>query len=120
MNGINKILLTLSLVSTITGCAVSVGPGEGTQKISDASQETLQKQFSVGAATRDDVAMQLGAPETKTVAGDFEIWNYRYVKRAAVGIVFVGVPIGTTKTATFYFDNGSGVLKKIDFESHQG
>jgi outer membrane protein assembly factor BamE (lipoprotein component of BamABCDE complex) len=111
---------TLLLAFALGGCAVSVGPGEGAQKISDASQESLQKQFEVGVATRNDVALQLGAPTVKTVAGDFEIWNYRYTKRAAVGVVFVGIPVGSIKTASFYFDNGTGVLKKIEFESHQG
>ncbi|MDF3084876.1 hypothetical protein [Burkholderia sola] len=90
------------------------------QKISDASQESLEKQFAVGTATRDEVAMQLGAPSSKSVAGNFEIWKYEYVKRASLGIVFVGVPVGMTKSAVFFFDNASGVLRKIEFESHQG
>lgn len=110
----------LLIATALSACAVSVGPGEGVQKISDASQESLEKQFAVGTATRDEVAMQLGAPSTKSVAGSYEIWMYQYVKRAAVGIVFVGVPVGTTKNAVFYFDNTSGVLRKIEFQSHQG
>lgn len=120
MNEIKRVVFTLLLASAMTGCAVSVGPGVGAEKISDASQETLQKQFGVDVATRNDVAIQLGAPTTKTVAGDFEIWSYQYVKRAAVAIAFVGVPVGRTKTVTFYFDNASGILKKLEFESHQG
>ncbi|QBR01142.1 hypothetical protein [Paraburkholderia pallida] len=99
---------------------MSVAPGEGVQKISDASQESLQKQFEVGVATRNDVVLQLGIPSRKSDAGDFEIWSYQYTKRASVGIVFVGVPVGSTKTASFYFDKNSGILKKIEFESHQG
>lgn len=120
MNYFKKTSLTLMVVSCLAGCAVSVGPGEGTQKLSDASLESLQKQFEAGVATRDDVATQLGAPDSKTVAGSFDIWQYHYVRRAAVGIVFVGVPVGTTKKASFYFNNQSGLLKKVAFESHQG
>ncbi|RQH09080.1 hypothetical protein D1Y85_04245 [Paraburkholderia dinghuensis] len=115
-----KTSLALVVVSCLAGCAVSVGPGEGAQKLSDASLESLQKQFEVGVASRDDVATQLGAPDSKMLAGSFEIWKYHYVRRAAVGIIFVGVPVGTTKNASFYFDNQSGLLKKVDFESHQG
>lgn len=103
-----------------TGCAVSVAPSEGAQTISDASQESLQKQFEPGVATRNDVVLQLGMPSAKQEAGDFEVWNYHYTRRAAVGFVFVGVPVGSTKNASFYFDKASGVLKKIEFESHQG
>jgi outer membrane protein assembly factor BamE (lipoprotein component of BamABCDE complex) len=113
-------LFAMLFAFSLAGCVVSVGHGEGVQKISEASQDSLQKQFQVGVATRNDVAMQLGAPTEKSDAGDFEIWNYRYTKRAAVGIVFVGVPVGSTKAASFYFDKNSGILKKIEFESHQG
>ena len=120
MNNVRNILTMLSLASVLAGCAVSVGPGEGVQKIADATQESLQQEFVAGTTTRDDVAMKLGAPTKKSVAGSYEIWNYQYVKRAEVGIVFVGLPIGTTKNATFYFDSTSGVLQKLEFETHQG
>jgi outer membrane protein assembly factor BamE (lipoprotein component of BamABCDE complex) len=120
MNMFGRIVLAFVVVSSLFGCAVSVGPGEGSQKISEASQQSLESQFVVGTATKDDVAMQLGAPSIKSEAGSYEIWTYRYTKRAAVGIVFVGVPVGTTKTAIFYFENASGVLRKLEFESHQG
>lgn len=120
MNYLQRISSVLLVAAALSGCAVSVGPGEGVQKIADASQESLEKQFAVGTATRDDVAMQLGAPSVKSIAGSYEIWTYQYVKRAAVGIVFVGVPIGTTKSAVFYFDVASGVLRKMEFEAHQG
>ena len=115
-----NMLCAVLVAFSFAGCAVAVGPGEGVQKIADASLESLEKQFEVDVATRNDVAIQLGAPTTKAVAGDWEIWNYRYVKRAAVGIVFVGIPIGTTKAASFYFDTQTGILKKIDFQSFQG
>ncbi|MBN3786798.1 hypothetical protein [Burkholderia sp. Ac-20353] len=120
MRHFKRTLPALLIVAVLSGCAVSVGPGEGDQKISDASQESLEQQFKVGTSTRDEVAMQLGAPSSKSVAGSYEIWKYQYTKRAAVGFVFVGVPVGTTKSAQFYFDNDSGVLRKIAFESHQG
>lgn len=120
MNEMKAPLFALLVAVSLAGCAVSVGAGEGVQKLSDASQDSLQKQFEVGVATRDDVALQLGAPTGKTDAGTFEIWNYRYTRRAAIGIVFVGVPVGSTKAASFYFDKDSGILKKIEFESHQG
>jgi hypothetical protein len=120
MKIVNSMLSTLLVAFAITGCAVAVGPGQGAQKISDESLETLQKRFEVDVATRNDVAMQLGVPTSKAVAGDFEIWTYRYAKQAAIGFVFIGVPVGTTKTAFFYFDNETGILKKVNFESHQG
>ena len=115
-----KVVFGVLMVSSLFGCAVSVAPGEGAQKISDASQESLKQRFVVGTATRDRVVEQLGAPSSKSTAGSYEIWTYRYVRRAAVGVVFVGIPVGTTKTATFYFDNASGVLSKMEFESHTG
>ena len=120
MNPMKRAASLLLITATLCGCAMSVAPGEGDQKISDASQESLDKQFVTGTATRDDVAMQLGAPSSKSVAGSYEIWKYQYVKRAAVGIVFVGIPVGTTKNAVFYFDSASGVLRKVEFESHHG
>ncbi|WP_147284564.1 hypothetical protein [Pandoraea pulmonicola] len=98
MKYVRTTLLSACLLSSLAGCVVSVAPGEGVQKIADATQESLQKQFVTGVATRDDVAAQLGAPSTKTVAGNYEIWNYQYVKRAAVGIVLSESRSGRRRT----------------------
>ncbi|WP_233872611.1 hypothetical protein [Paraburkholderia adhaesiva] len=115
-----KSFLVLLFASSLAGCAVSFGPGEGNAKLADASQQSLQSEFAVGVASRDDVASKLGAPDSKATAGSFEIWTYRYVRRAAVAIIVVATPVGTTKTATFYFDEKTGLLKGIEFESHHG
>lgn len=105
----------LLLAITLTGCAVNFQPGVGSEKIADATQESLEKQFPIGTATRDDVAVQLGAPPVNTVAGSYEIWKYEYLKQTTVAVILVATPIRSTKQATFYFDNSSGILKKIEF-----
>jgi hypothetical protein len=115
-----NLFLVLLLASSLAGCAVSFGAGEGTAQLADATQQSLQREFAVGVASRDDVASKLGAPNSKTTAGSFEIWTYRYVRRAAVAVIVVAAPIGTTKTAVFYFDDKSGLLKQVEFESHHG
>ncbi|MBI0328541.1 hypothetical protein [Burkholderia plantarii] len=115
-----KFSLVLLFPSLLAGCAMSFGPGEGTDKLADASQQSLQSEFALGVASRDDVASKLGAPDSKTTAGSFDIWTYRYVRRAAVALVVVATPVGTTKTATFYFDDKTGLLKRVEFESHHG
>jgi len=113
---IRNILLCAVAAATISGCAVSVGSGTGVEKIADASQESLEKQFAPGVAKREDVALQLGAPSDKATAGGLDIWNYRYARNAAVGIVFVGIPVGSKKVASFYFDDADGVLKKVEYK----
>jgi len=55
---IRKILFCAVAAATISGCAVSVGSGTGVEKIADASQESLEKQFVPGVAKREDVALQ--------------------------------------------------------------
>ena len=57
MNPMKRAASLLLITATLCGCAMSVAPGEGDQKISDASQESLDKQFVTGTATRDDVAI---------------------------------------------------------------
>ncbi|EPX99391.1 hypothetical protein K6V72_14425 [Ralstonia insidiosa] len=106
----------LALSFALSGCAVSVGGGTGVDKISDATQESLQKQFVPGVAKREDVALELGAPSDKATAGGLDIWNYRYSRNAAIGIAFVGIPVGSKKVASFYFDDSDGVLKKIEYK----
>ncbi|MCO5413976.1 MULTISPECIES: hypothetical protein [Ralstonia] len=106
----------IALSLALSGCAVSVGSGTGVDKIADATQESLQKQFVPGVAKREDVALELGAPSDKATAGGLDIWNYRYARNAAIGVVFVGIPIGSKKIASFYFDDADGVLKKIEYK----
>lgn len=64
--------------------------------------------------------MQFGPPERKITAGSTEIWSYSYKSSAYVMISMVSVPAGEKKSADFYFDEKSGILKKIEFESHRG
>ncbi|WP_316683537.1 hypothetical protein [Ralstonia holmesii] len=106
----------IALSLALSGCAVSVGSGTGVDKIADATQESLQKQFVPGVAKRGDVALELGAPSDKAAAGGLDIWNYRYTRDAAIGVMFVGIPIGSKKIASFYFDDADGVLKKIEYK----
>ena len=54
------------------------------------------------------------------MAGSMEIWSYFYKSSAYVMVALVNVPTGETKNAEFYFDDKSGILKKIELESHRG
>jgi hypothetical protein len=113
-------LFVIFVVTALAGCAFNTGESSGNQKLEKATQESLIKQFLPGVATKDDVAMQFGPPEKKMTAGSMEIWSYSYKSSAYVMISLVNVPTGEKKSADFYFDEKSGILKKIEFESHRG
>ena len=114
-----KTLLSVVALATIAGCTISVRGGTGVAKIADATQETLERQFVPGVARREDVALELGAPTDKATAAGLDIWNYRYTRDAAVRLVLVGIPVGSKKVASFYFDDASGVLKKVEYQVGQ-
>ncbi|MEP9327206.1 hypothetical protein PPMP20_29335 [Paraburkholderia phymatum] len=116
----NKTISIVVLVTALTGCAFSSGQRTGNMKLEDATQESLVDQFKLDVATRDDVVSRFGPPEKKITAGSMEVWTYSYKSSAYVIVGFASVPTGTSKAANFYFDEKSGVLKKIELEAHRG
>ena len=114
-----KTLICVVVVATISGCTINVGRGIGVGRIANVTQESLEKQFVPGVAKREDVVLQLGEPTDQSSAGGLEIWNYRYARRAAVQFLLLGVPVTATKVASFYFDDASGILKKIEYQVAQ-
>jgi hypothetical protein len=77
---------------SVAGCVVSVRLGEGVKKIFEASQNSLQKQFEV-EATRNDVAMQLGAPAGNADVGDFEVWSYGSLRVTRLSLMVRLMPV---------------------------
>ena len=108
------------LVAVMTGCAFSSGQRTGNMKLEDATQESLVDQFKPEVATRDDVVGQFGPPDKKITAGSMEVWTYSYKSSAYVVVGFASVPTGTSKVANFYFDEKTGLLKKVELEAHRG
>lgn len=116
---IKKILIILLIVA-LSGCAFNSGQRSGNMKLENASQESLASQFQPDIATRDDVVSQLGPPDKKITAGSLEVWTYSYSSNPYVMVAFVAVPTGEKKVANFYFDDQTGVLKKVELEAHRG
>ncbi|SIT45093.1 conserved hypothetical protein [Paraburkholderia piptadeniae] len=89
-------------------------------KLENATQESLASQFKPDVATRDDVVNQFGPPDKKITAGSLEVWTYSYASSAYVMVAFAAVPTGAKKVANFYFDDKTGVLKKVELDTHRG
>ncbi|MDR5762503.1 hypothetical protein [Caballeronia sp. LZ035] len=115
-----KIIIIAVLATGMTGCAFNSAQRTGNMKLEDATQESLIDQFKPEVTTRDDVVGQFGPPDKKITAGSMEVWTYSYKSSAYVVFVFASVPIGIHKAANFYFDEKTGLLKKIQLEAHRG
>ncbi|MFC0401742.1 hypothetical protein [Paraburkholderia rhizosphaerae] len=113
-------LIAVCAVAALTGCAFNAGETTGNQKLEKATQESLTQQFVPDVATRDEVALQFGPPDRKVSAGTMEIWTYSYRSSAHLVVAVVAVQTGEKKHADFYFDEKTGILKKIELESHRG
>jgi hypothetical protein len=113
-------MVIVVLAAVVTGCAFSSGQRTGNMKLEDATQESLVAQFKPEIATRDDVVGQFGPPDKKIVVGSMEVWTYSYKSSAYVVVGFASVPTGTSKAANFYFDEKTGLLKKVELEAHRG
>lgn len=115
-----KNLAFILLITALSACAFNSGERSGNLKLENASQESLASQFKPDIATRDDVVSQLGPPDKKITAGSLEVWTYSYASNAYVMVAFAAVPTGAKKVANFYFDDKTGVLKKVELDMHRG
>lgn len=113
---LKKVICSLIMMVSISGCAFQAGPGKGDLSISDSSQNSLEESFKIGEATSRDVLLKLGPPTKKSNDAGYEVWSYIYRKQAAVAVLFVAVPVGLQKTAVFYFRESDGVLEKITYK----
>lgn len=116
----NKTIMIAALATAMTGCVFSSGQRTGNMKLEDATQESLVDQFKPEVATRDDVVSRFGPPDKKITAGSMEVWTYAYKSSAYIVVGFASLPTGTSKSANFYFDEKTGLLKKIELEAHRG
>lgn len=115
-----KRISLILLIAVLSGCAFNSGERSGNLRLENATQESLTSQFKPDIATRDDVVSQFGPPDKKITAGSLDVWTYSYASNAYVMLAFAAVPTGTKKVANFYFDDKTGVLKKLELDAHRG
>lgn len=109
-------ITALSVALTMSGCAVTFDPGKGATSIAQSDRASIDKDFPVGSATTKNVLLRLGPPSSKSKEAGYEVWQYKYVKSTSVSVMFVNKPMESKKTATFYFNEATGILEKTDFK----